>query len=100
MTAASSARRSWVESANDGRSDFPIQNLPFGVYSLDPEPESGRVGVAVGDMILDVAAAYDAGLIADAGKVGAVACGSPRLNELMSLDGEDVRDLRIALADL
>ena len=94
------ARESWVESANDGRSDFPIQNLPFGVFSLDAEPESGRVGIAIGDMILDVAAAHDAGLIGDEGKVGAVACGSPRLNELMSLDRGDRSGLRHAVADL
>jgi fumarylacetoacetase len=94
------ARQSWVVSANDAGSDFPIQNLPFGVYSLDAEPESGRVGVAIGDMILDVATAADAGLIGDDGKVGAVACGSPRLNELMSLDRRDVTDLRRAIAEL
>jgi fumarylacetoacetase len=93
------ARRSWVESANDGLSDFPIQNLPFGVFSLDAEPESGRVGIAIGDMIFDVTAALDAGLIADEGKVGAVACGSPRLNELMSLDRDDRSALRLAVAD-
>jgi fumarylacetoacetase len=94
------SRKSWVERANDALADFPLQNLPFGVFSLDPEPDSGRVGVAIGDTILDVALAYDAGLIGDEGKVGAVACGSPRLNELMSLDRDDVIDLRRALADL
>src|SRR5437879_9462214 len=51
-------------------------------------------------MILDVAAALDAGLIGDEGKVGAVACGSPRLNELMSLERRDVSALRRAVADL
>jgi fumarylacetoacetase len=94
------SRKSWLESANDALTDFPLQNLPFGVFSLDAESESGRVGVAIGDMILDVALAHDAGLIADEGRVGAVACGSPRLNELMSLDRDDVIDLRRALADL
>ncbi len=44
--------KSWVESANDPNSDFPIQNLPFGVFSLDDEP--ARVGVAIGDQILDM----------------------------------------------
>ncbi len=50
------ARRSFVESANAPGCDFPIQNLPFGVF----RPAAGqppRVGVAIGDQILDVAAA-------------------------------------------
>lgn len=42
---------SWVESAN-GHPDFPIQNLPFGLFS--PAGQEARVGVAIGDMILDL----------------------------------------------
>jgi hypothetical protein len=50
------ARRSFVESANAPGSDFPIQNLPFGVFCPDTG-ERPRVGVAIGDQILDIAAA-------------------------------------------
>ncbi|MGF6985260.1 fumarylacetoacetase [Paraburkholderia atlantica] len=46
--------KSWVESANDGKTDFPIQNLPFGVFSTGGN--SPRVGVAIGDWIVDLAA--------------------------------------------
>ena len=50
------ALTSWVESAN-GHSDFPIQNLPLGVFSADGLER--RIGVAIGDFILDLqAAAY------------------------------------------
>src|SRR5579884_963448 len=54
------ALRSWVESANDPASDFPIQNLPFGVFRRGTE--RARAGVAIGDQILDLAASglYDA----------------------------------------
>jgi len=52
------ARRSWVDSANELGSDFPIQNLPFGVFrSAGREP---RGGVAIGDMIFDLKVAVDA----------------------------------------
>jgi hypothetical protein len=52
------ALTSWVESAN-GHPDFPIQNLPLGVFSVGKaEP---RIGVAIGDMILDLKAASAAG---------------------------------------
>ena len=51
---------SWVASAN-GHADFPLQNLPLGVFTSlgDALP---RGGVAIGDYVLDVAAAHQAGL--------------------------------------
>ena len=54
------ALTSWVTSAN-GHPDFPIQNLPLGVFSVNDDQR--RVGVAIGDYILDVAAIADSGLL-------------------------------------
>jgi fumarylacetoacetase len=52
---------SWVESANTASSDFPLNNLPYGVFSTNSlEP---RCGVAIGDMILDMAAMEEEDLI-------------------------------------
>lgn len=99
MNVEDPSRKSWVESAN-GSPDFPIQNLPFGVFSTDGEPESGRVGVAIGDQILDVTAALHHDLIGEDGRIAAHGCDSPRLNELMSLDRRTVSGLRRALAEL
>ena len=48
--------RSWVESANEPGCDFPIQNLPFGIFKRKGAAESPRGGVAIGDQILDLAA--------------------------------------------
>src|SRR5262245_32558932 len=45
-------RRSWVESANRDGCDFPIQNLPVGVFRVRGEHRS-RLGIAIGDAILD-----------------------------------------------
>jgi len=47
---------SWVESANDPASDFPIQNLPFGVFRRKGAREAPRGGVAIGDQVFDLAA--------------------------------------------
>ena len=47
---------SWVESANDPATDFPIQNLPFGVFRRMGTTEAPRGGVAIGDQIFDLAA--------------------------------------------
>ncbi|PSL22311.1 fumarylacetoacetase [Shimia abyssi] len=53
--------KSWVTSANDASHPFPLNNLPYGVFSTVGTEE--RCGVAIGDMILDIAAAEEAGLI-------------------------------------
>ncbi|WP_322866238.1 fumarylacetoacetase [Aquicoccus sp. G2-2] len=54
-------QKSWVASANSAKHPFPLNNLPYGVFSteaLDP-----RCGVAIGDMIFDCQRAEEAGLI-------------------------------------
>ncbi len=48
--------QSWVESANAEGTDFPIQNLPFGIFRRKSERTAPRGGVAIGDQILDLAA--------------------------------------------
>lgn len=56
------ALRSWVETANAAGTDFPIQNLPLGCF-FAAEGQAARTGVAIGDRILDLRAARDAGLL-------------------------------------
>ena len=92
------ARRSWVASAN-GHADFPIQNLPLGVFSPPGEAEP-RGGVAIGDYVLDLAAAHRAGLF-DGAAAGAAALASrPALNTFMEAGPAARRDLRARLSDL
>src|SRR6267142_1114790 len=55
----SATRRSWVASAHQ-HLDFPIQNLPLGVFA--PSGGTARGGVAIGDGIFDLAAALELGL--------------------------------------
>ena len=54
--------RSCVESANTDGCDFPIQNLPFGVFRVPGNPHLFHVGVAIGDQMVDLAAAHATGL--------------------------------------
>ena len=49
--------QSWVPSANDGATDFPVQNLPYGRFRRAGSVEPWRIGIAIGDQILDLAAA-------------------------------------------
>ena len=57
------ARTSWVPSAQ-GHPDFPIQNLPFGIFHRvddKDDPSPARVGIAIGDFVLDLTACHDEG---------------------------------------
>jgi fumarylacetoacetase len=57
--------RSWVESANDPDTDFPIQNLPFCVARRRFDDWEGFKGVAIGDQILNLNLCYERGLLSD-----------------------------------
>jgi fumarylacetoacetase len=79
-------RRSWVAEA-DGHLEFPIQNLPFGIFS--PAGGAPRPGIAIGDRILDLAAV--SGLLPPA---VAPALQERALNRLFALPAADRRQLR------
>ena len=97
-------RRSWVESANAAACDFPIQNLPFGVFKRRAGGERPRIGVAIGDQIVDVAACAEAGLLSArhdaATAAGLERCREETLNPLMSLGRDAARGVRRALSEL
>jgi fumarylacetoacetase len=92
-------RRSWVESANDPGADFPLQNLPFGVFCRAGS-EAPRCGVAIGDEILDLGAAREAGLFTGTAAIAAAAASAPTLNALMEQPGANVSALRSQIASL
>ena len=77
--------RSWLDSANLSGGDFPIQNLPFGVFRRLDSGEVFRGGVAIGDQIVDLAAAAAGGIFQAEAAVGVRAAAEPELNSLMDL---------------
>jgi fumarylacetoacetase len=91
--------RSWVQSASRPGTDFPLQNLPYGVFRRRRTGEDWRVGVAIGDEILDLAAASNAGLLEGAFSAGTPAFGDS-LNTLMALGAAAWSALRWQLSDL
>ena len=91
--------RSWLESANATRADFPIQNLPFGVFRDWEGDDPPRVGVAIGDAVLDVSA-LRAGLFDGLAKRAVEACTESSLNALMALGPECWSALRARLSAL
>jgi fumarylacetoacetase len=88
------ARTSWVESANVPGADFPIQNLPFCVFSADHA--GSRIGVAIGDLVLDLTTASAMGLLPADVKDAFDASRPALLNSLMDKDPKVLSALRLA----
>lgn len=84
-------RQSWVVSANALDSNFPLANLPYGVFC-----RGGRtcIGIAIGDQILDLAGCAAHGLMAPLSTSIIEACDAPYLNALMSLGNTSWSALR------
>jgi fumarylacetoacetase len=90
---------SWVDSANDPSTEFPIQNLPFAVFRRRDGSEPWRGGVAIGEQVLDLAALVRVGGEADGVAQDALEAGAePTLNRLMSLGPQAWSALRLALS--
>ncbi|MBO1074605.1 fumarylacetoacetase (plasmid) [Roseomonas marmotae] len=92
------ALRSWARGA-DGHADFPIQNLPFGIFTPTGRA-APRGGVAIGDSILDLAAALDAGLFSGAAAEAARAASGESLNGFLALGAGPRRALRARLSEI
>jgi fumarylacetoacetase len=95
-------RQSWVASAN-GHGEFPLQNLPLGVFSppgVTAPDARARGGIAIGDMIFDIRAALGAGLFSGEAATAAAAAAGPTLNPLLALPAAFRRALRRSVFDL
>jgi fumarylacetoacetase len=96
------ARTSWVESAQ-GHPDFPIQNLPFGVFHRrddKDDPSPARAGMAIGDFVLDLTACHDEGWFTGAAEHADAALAEPTLNALLRLGPETWTALRRQASEL
>ena len=91
-------RRSWIESANIPNHDFPLQNLPLGVFSA--HGKSLRAGIAIGDQVLDITAANRAGLFTGLAEKAAQAVADGSLNALMALGPSASSALRLQVFEL
>ncbi len=90
--------RSWVEAANAPGADFPIQNLPFGVFRRKGSNEAFRGGVAIGDQVLDLAAGHKAGAFSGEAAAAAANCADATLNPFMAMGSGAWSALRLALS--
>ncbi|HTR38647.1 MAG TPA: fumarylacetoacetase [Bryobacteraceae bacterium] len=92
------ARRSWVPGANVPDGDFPVQNLPFGIFRTPGREPRG--GVAIGGSIFDLGAGLELGLFTGITATAARAASGATLNPLMALGADAASALRARLSDL
>ena len=90
--------RSWVASANSPAADFPIQNLPFGIFSR--KGDTPRVGVAIGDQIVDVTECEKANVWGADGRDVARLCADSSLNRVAASSRDALSAFRARLSEL
>ena len=92
------AQRSWVNSANSPGSDFPVQNLPYGRFRRFGAGQPWRIGIAIGNQVLDLHAAHTVpGWPADLALPLAALAGGD-LNAVMALPAAQRQALRRAFS--
>jgi fumarylacetoacetase len=91
--------RSWIDTANSQATDFPIQNLPFGLFRRTGSQDQPRIGVAIGDQILDLAQCRERGRLDGLPEPLREACRAAILNPVMAL-GPMSTGLRRRLVEL
>ena len=97
---------SWVASANAAGCDFTIQNLPFGAFRRKgasaaaggAAANAARIGVAIGDQILDMQAALASGVFEGSAKDAAALLQGSTLNDFMGAGAAAWSALRLALS--
>jgi len=92
--------RSHVPSANATGTDFPIQNLPYGVFRRRETNEAFRCGVAIGDQILDLAAVHASGCLSPADAALFEVFMQPHLNDFMASGTTVWKRVRLLLSRL
>lgn len=92
------ALRSWLASANQPGCDFPIQNLPLGIFRRAGSAEPFRAGVALGDQILDLGRVAARALLSGPAAEVCAAFREPSLNAYLALGGDAWSALRLGLS--
>jgi fumarylacetoacetase len=90
--------KSWVASANQPGVDFPIQNLPIGIFRRRGEAAPFRGGIAIGDSILDLKAAVAAGVLSGTALQAASEAAGEKLNGFMAMGQPSWSSLRLAVS--
>jgi fumarylacetoacetase len=91
------ALKSWIASANEPAADFPLENLPYGVFR---QARRTAIGVAIGDQIFDLGGCASEGLLKELPSEVVDACTAQKLNPLMALGPKAWSPLRREIQSL
>jgi len=94
------ATNSWLDSANDIDSHFPLQNLPYSIFRRRTGGDTFRAGIALGDQIIDITKLLREKQFIGQAESAAAACTAPTLNAFFAMGPENWRALRHAIFDL
>ncbi len=94
--------KSWVESANDPNTDFPIQNLPFCYFDRSTSDGESGIGVAIGDYVINLVRCRDDGIFDDEKleNISWILSKSLSLGELFRADLSSISALRNCLVEI
>jgi len=92
--------KSWVESANDPNTDFPIQNLPYCLMEFERGQRKFNIGVAIGDSFLDLTACANAGLFDEKYTMKLRFAHELSLNMIANIDSSYLSDVRRGLLEM
>ena len=91
---------SWIESANEKGAEFPIQSLPWGAFRRKGSSERPRLGVPIGDQVLELKKCVENGLLAGIEVAAGEALCEPTLNALMALGPKAWTSVRSSISEL
>lgn len=86
--------KSWVESANEPGADFPLHNLPYCLFRRRGSQEAPRLGVGIGDTILELKKCAEEGFFDDVDDETLDALCEPTFNALLARGSEVWASLR------
>lgn len=90
--------KSWLTSANEANSDFPIQNLPVAQFRVAGTEQEFRGGVAIGDKIVDLKALAQKQVFTGLAQQALLECAKSELNDFMAMGKEAWSAMRLALS--
>jgi fumarylacetoacetase len=91
--------KSWVESANDPNTDFPIQNLPFCSFGRE-QNSNPKLGVLIGDEILDLNSCFVDGILGEHLKHRKYVSKAIDIESILSLTAQELKSFRQKLVEI
>ena len=94
------SRATWIDGQSRKQSDFPIQNLPLGVFRESGEISEGSIGIRILDQVVDLKSLAEEGLLDSLDARIQYAFAAPTLNGWLALSGSERRETRLFISDL